>query len=268
MRRDLLSLVWLTLTAAAAHAEVASETIVFLQPDGRSYLMQRGLRTTAPRHSLLVDKTVRLDDLRHVTPQEFTWDDSPTEYNRLSFATGIFTVIYPGLFTAAELGTPASGQFEFSSWDGTKRADGHFGMWYAPGDFDQFTYSWVLPEGWELLHYQANRPGSWVRRGQSVTWYGTAVNDLAFTLSYRQGSGSSAPTTAVPRQGGTDADGDGTPGDRDLCPNTPPGAEVDQAGCPLDTDKDGVPDGIDRCLRTREGTPVDARGCRMGSGPS
>src|SRR5205807_1254809 len=45
------------------------------------------------------------------------------------------------------------------------------------------------------------------------------------------------------------------------CPNTPPGATVDAAGCPLDADKDGVPDGLDQCPGTPSGARVDAKGC-------
>src|SRR6266516_2562676 len=48
----------------------------------------------------------------------------------------------------------------------------------------------------------------------------------------------------------------------DQCPNTPTGATVEPAGCPLDSDKDGVPDGIDKCPNTPPGTEVDSTGCQ------
>jgi outer membrane protein OmpA-like peptidoglycan-associated protein len=44
-----------------------------------------------------------------------------------------------------------------------------------------------------------------------------------------------------------DSDGDGVPDRKDECPNTPPGVQVDEKGCPLDRDGDGVPDYKDDC---------------------
>jgi outer membrane protein OmpA-like peptidoglycan-associated protein len=44
-----------------------------------------------------------------------------------------------------------------------------------------------------------------------------------------------------------DSDGDGVPDKIDLCPDTPPGVEVDEDGCPLDRDGDGIPDYLDDC---------------------
>ncbi len=62
-----------------------------------------------------------------------------------------------------------------------------------------------------------------------------------------------------------DADGDGVPDRRDLCPETPRGAIVDRDGCPIDSDGDGVYDGIDQCPDTPFGAIVDERGCPIDS---
>lgn len=59
----------------------------------------------------------------------------------------------------------------------------------------------------------------------------------------------------------TDTDGDGVPDYLDKCPNTPKGIVVGENGCPLDTDRDGVPDYLDLCPNTPEGVLVDNRGC-------
>ncbi|MGH7499985.1 MAG: OmpA family protein [Gemmatimonadales bacterium] len=58
-----------------------------------------------------------------------------------------------------------------------------------------------------------------------------------------------------------DSDGDGVQNNRDRCPDTPRGAQVDARGCPSDEDGDGVPNGIDRCPGTAAGSTVDATGC-------
>lgn len=65
-----------------------------------------------------------------------------------------------------------------------------------------------------------------------------------------------------------DADSDGVPDDKDLCPGTAAGVKVDAKGCPLDSDGDGVPDGIDQCPGTAPGIAVDETGCptSLGSG--
>lgn len=62
-----------------------------------------------------------------------------------------------------------------------------------------------------------------------------------------------------------DADGDGVPNEKDKCPATPKGIEVDENGCPLDSDGDGVPDAMDRCPGTPAGVSVDASGCPVDS---
>jgi OOP family OmpA-OmpF porin len=68
-----------------------------------------------------------------------------------------------------------------------------------------------------------------------------------------------------PRAAPADTDGDGVPDDRDQCPGTPAGVEVDADGCPLDSDGDGVPDHRDQCPDTPSGTPVNAEGCPLDS---
>ena len=61
----------------------------------------------------------------------------------------------------------------------------------------------------------------------------------------------------------SDSDGDGIPDDRDRCPGTPAGVNVDVNGCPLDSDGDGVTDDRDACPGTRPGVSVDAKGCEV-----
>ena len=62
-----------------------------------------------------------------------------------------------------------------------------------------------------------------------------------------------------------DGDGDGILDNRDRCPGTPAGAQVDGRGCPSDGDGDGVLNGIDRCPNTIPNAKVDPTGCTIDS---
>jgi outer membrane protein OmpA-like peptidoglycan-associated protein len=87
------------------------------------------------------------------------------------------------------------------------------------------------------------------RRTVNLTNFG-----LSAGLSYMVGS------KPIP-----DSDGDGILENRDRCPDTPAGAQVDATGCPSDSDADGVPDGVDRCANTPPGADVNAAGCTQDS---
>ncbi|TCO75450.1 OmpA family protein [Chromatocurvus halotolerans] len=77
-------------------------------------------------------------------------------------------------------------------------------------------------------------------------------------ISCEQGQEAPAPRQAPPP---ADSDGDGVPDDRDRCPRTPAGVDVDGRGCPVDGDRDGVADYLDQCAGTPAGVKVDEIGC-------
>jgi hypothetical protein len=58
-----------------------------------------------------------------------------------------------------------------------------------------------------------------------------------------------------------DSDRDGVEDNKDICPATPMGLEVDEFGCPLDSDSDGVPDYLDKCNNTARNILIDETGC-------
>lgn len=66
--------------------------------------------------------------------------------------------------------------------------------------------------------------------------------------------------TVVPVVDG-DNDNDGVLNSKDLCPDSLPGAVVDENGCELDDDKDGVVNRLDKCPGTSLGVKVNADGC-------
>lgn len=58
-----------------------------------------------------------------------------------------------------------------------------------------------------------------------------------------------------------DDDNDGVLNSKDLCPNSLPGAVVNENGCENDDDNDGVLNRLDKCPNTSEGVTVNAEGC-------
>ena len=277
----LLLLCMLPLPAAA---KVVSETIFFLQEDGRSLLLQRGMRTDSRSHRFLLDKRITLDDIRHIAPPDFSWDDSSRDdVNLISFDSGSFTLIYPDRLGTPHLTVSDSGEYTYRSWDGTTDPNGHQGIWYAPGDFDEFTYSWVFPDGFEVLGYESNQSGKWIRRGNAVSFHASDVNDLKFTIRYRpkgrvgplpkpadtnKDEPTKPPMAAKSAQKPeapplVDLDLDGVPDLDDRCPDTPANALVTLDGCALDCDGDGVVRERDACPGTAQGARVDERGCEI-----
>ena len=96
-------------------------------------------------------------------------------------------------------------------------------------------------------------------------WALVSVVGLCWFLS---GCGSSKPLV-VPSAHLADEDGDGVLNEKDMCPGTPPGSQVDERGCVMmdDSDADGVTDDRDACPSTLAGVKVDTKGCPVESPP-
>ncbi len=58
-----------------------------------------------------------------------------------------------------------------------------------------------------------------------------------------------------------DDDNDGVLNSKDLCPDSLPGAVVNENGCEVDDDNDGIVNRLDKCMNTSEGVTVNADGC-------
>jgi OmpA-OmpF porin, OOP family len=82
-------------------------------------------------------------------------------------------------------------------------------------------------------------------------------NNLLYTAGLVIQFASSKATEAI------DKDGDGVPDEKDLCPETPKGVEVNREGCPPDSDGDSIPDYLDKCPGTPKGIMVDETGCPL-----
>ncbi|SDK39116.1 outer membrane beta-barrel protein [Microbulbifer yueqingensis] len=96
----------------------------------------------------------------------------------------------------------------------------------------------------------------WQARADARAFYGVERGGvdgaLSFTIGYQW-----MESPPIVR----DTDADGFIDNVDMCPQTPPGVNVDNTGCPVDSDSDGIPDYLDLCAGTPFGTAVDEQGC-------
>lgn len=208
MRRPLILLVLLLGTASAGFAQV-SETITFLEEDGIGHTTFTSFRSPYALYRLYYDRDLSLDEVLkeylYVFPNEYRYDtESDPERNMLVFPQGSYGLLTKGDLSAS-VEVSDDGVYTYRNWDGeTVYADGHYGAYNTPNNFVQYARAWVLPDNLELLHYECNRAGEWVRRENTIAYFGRDVNDLVFTLEYRPRTAgvSEALNTALGRMEG------------------------------------------------------------------
>ena len=110
----------------------------------------------------------------------------------------------------------------------------------ASGTTATFT---VTASGTKPLSYQWLKDGTNLVDAGSIsgastatlTWANVQTSDAGdFSMVISNSSGSVTSTVAVLTVMVIDTDGDGVPDDQDQCPNTPPGAVVDERGCSIE----------------------------------
>ncbi len=259
----ILCLPLLLFLASPLQAGVVSETLLFLEPDGERYLLLRSIHSDSETHRFHLPKSVHREDLLYVSPPDYLWDETLHDRNTLAFNSGGFSLIYRQRFNDSELSTTPDGEHLYRSAPEKPDSHGHYGYWYAPGNFDRYSYGWIVPPNIEILSFKSNVQGQWTRRTRGIGFHAHDTNDITFEIRYRVHAPADQPISlGNERQDAPDGDGDGV-SRGDLCPHTPTGARVDRAGCALDADRDGVPDGIDRCPATPGESPVDTQGCTL-----
>jgi flagellar motor protein MotB len=194
--KKLLIVFCLLVSASFAEASgVISEQIYFLEKDGRHALVYTTSRTDYSNYNMWFrnregcETEDYVKDFLYIYPNEYTWDTaSKNGYTLLklpekSFAGLERVELEPGLQVTED------GVYNFSNCrDKVKTPDGHYGLWNSPDNFEKIAYSWVFPANLEPVEYKANREGEWVRRHNTVTYYGSDVNDLEFEIRYRPSS--------------------------------------------------------------------------------
>lgn len=150
-------------------------------------------------------------------------------------------------------------------------------------DSDNSVYFFVNTPDWADVHFIVNGGGQQNVRMQNTGGINifnlsnlSSGDEIVYWFTYLQATGGAIDTaqqTFYVGDGGgggggqNDSDNDGVIDSQDQCPGTPPGAEVNEAGCTIadvtDSDNDGVVDSLDQCPDTAPGTPVDVDGCAL-----
>jgi len=183
--------------STAIAAPVVSEKIIFLNEDGINYVRYDTTRTNHKTYDIWFKKVKdklpeqHLKDFLYLYPNEHKWDSAThTRYDLMRVASGSYATLVQGkLLNDSEINVGSDGVYTYTNWDGkTKTPDNHFGIWNKPDVFSHLVYAWVFPNNFNIISYSANRKGDWVKRNNTITFYGKKVNDLVFTIKYQSRS--------------------------------------------------------------------------------
>ncbi|WP_419176073.1 OmpA/MotB family protein [Desulfosediminicola sp.] len=180
---------------AGATSGVVSEQLFFLEPDGRHALVYTTSRTDYANYNMWlpnkagVSKEEYISNFLYIHPKEYTWDtNSRKGYNVLKFPGRSFAGL-ERVDLDSNLQISEDGIFHFNNWPKRmKTPTGHYGLWNSPDNFEKVAYTWVFPENFEPVRYMANHAGEWVRNHNTITYYGSDVNDIVFDIMYQPSS--------------------------------------------------------------------------------
>ena len=191
-------LIALCLLASASFAEasgVISEQIYFLEEDGRHALVYTTSRSDYSKYNMWFrnregyETEDYVKDFLYIYPNEYTWDTASKNGYTLLKMPGKSFASLERIDLEAGLQVTEDGVYNFNNCrDKVKTPDGHYGLWNSPGNFKKIAYSWVFPKNLEAFEHKANRRGQWIRRHNTITYYGSNVNDLEFQITYRPSS--------------------------------------------------------------------------------
>jgi len=186
----LMLLIWMPLSVAAKEGAVA-ELIYFLEDSGRNALVYTTVRSEYSGYGLQVpalgSDAEQQERFLYIYPEAHEWvrTEQPG-YETLKLPKGDFaTLRRVDLNHGRTLQIDEAGTHTFTTPSAPTGSAAHRGIWNSPDGFDRITYTWVFPEVFEPVSYESNQPGEWVRRFNTVTYYGKGVNDLVFKITYR-----------------------------------------------------------------------------------
>ncbi|MDH5388836.1 MAG: flagellar motor protein MotB [Gammaproteobacteria bacterium] len=194
MKFLLTTLLYSCFLSSAQALQVISEKIIFLNGDGKNYVRYDTTRTSSPSYEIWFKKENSLlpeqylKDYLYIYPNDYKWDTTThAAYDLMKISSGNYATLIQGeLHKKTELNVGKDGVYTYTNWDGvTRMADNHFGIWNKPDKFTQLVYAWVFPQNFNIISYEANRKGKWVKRNNTITYYGENVNDLVFVIKYQ-----------------------------------------------------------------------------------
>ena len=178
-----------------AASGVVSEQIYFLEDNGRNALVYTTSRSDYSNYIMWFQTNQGLgiddyiDNFLYMYPKEYTLDThSKKDFTLLKFPGGSFAGLEridlePGLQVSDD------GIFHFNNCrEKVENPLGHYGVWNSPDNFSRIAYTWVFPANLEPVEYKANRAGEWVVRHNTITYYGSNVNDIEFDITYQPSS--------------------------------------------------------------------------------
>jgi chemotaxis protein MotB len=186
------------LFSSAMADDAVSERIYYVQQDGRHAMVYTTSRTDYSDYNIWFEAKADyqpedyLKNFLYLFPNSGEWSKDPKPgYMVLKLPLGNFASLeWADLEDHKRLQVDDDGVYYYQNWDGqTKTPDGHYGLWNSPDAFEQIAYSWVFPENLEPVKFESNHEGQWVQRHNTITYYGSNVNDLAFNIQYRPVSG-------------------------------------------------------------------------------
>ncbi|MCK5335751.1 MAG: OmpA family protein [Gammaproteobacteria bacterium] len=178
---------------------VVSEKIIFLNEDGINYVHYDTVRTSRSSYYIWFKKgqvtspEEHLKDYLYVYPDQYQWDvNLQKEYDLFKIASGNYaSLVQSKLVNGADLWVDKDGIYTYSNWDGkTQTPENNYGIWNQPENFTQLVYTWVFPRNFNVISHEANQPGKWVKRNNTITYYGNNVNNLVFVIKYQPRSNS------------------------------------------------------------------------------
>lgn len=190
LTRLLVNIALLSINTLGMSKQLVKEIIVFLNSDGLRTITYDGARSDSSGYAFWARKDGQpveefFRDYLFFFPNDYQWDTTSNEhYNILKIKQGDSSCLITGTIQN-KLTYDDDGVYTYRSWDGLKMPDGHFGYWNSPNDYNQFVYVWVVPGNIEMIDYQCNRPGEWIRRQNTIAYFGENVNDLSFEIKFR-----------------------------------------------------------------------------------
>lgn len=184
-KRFVLTFTFLFATLAYNYAQLVREDILYIKPNAQDYLLYSTMRSNFGEFSKVLPKSTDIfKKYLYINPERFRVH-SGSKNKRITFPSGNFALMSEESFTERELKVDKEGVFTFR-FDSLRRLGGrHYGLSTTVNGYKQLTYVWVLPENYEFVDYSCNKPGKWVKRGNTLAYFGYEVNDVLPKIRFR-----------------------------------------------------------------------------------